>query len=128
MRADSQYPALVPVVQVQRRPQLVRPPDVLHQAEEDDQQLLDAQLAVVLGHGVLQHRHGQRDGNLTEEILLHLDLYLSLAEHGQAELVADLHPTPGWEDSVQEPVGAQLDEAGHPPALSVLPRHLTDKQ
>ena len=82
------------MVQVQRSPQLIAPPDVLHETEVDDQQLLDAQLTVVLGHGVLQHSGGQRDGNLAEKVLLHLDLDLCLTEDGEGELIADLQPAP----------------------------------
>ena len=93
-RQYSQDPPVVPVVQVQRGPQLIAPPDVLHQTEIDDQQLLDVQLTVVPGHGVLQHGGGQRDGNLAEQGLLHLDLDLCLAEDGETELVTDLDPAP----------------------------------
>ena len=85
---------MVPVVQVQGGPQSVCPTNVLHQAQVDDQELLYPQLTVVPGHGVLQHSGGEGDRDLTHEVSLYLDLYLSLTEHGQTELIAHLNPTP----------------------------------
>ena len=91
---QDENPAVIPVVEVQRGPQLLTAPNVLHQAEEDDEEFLYPQLVVVPRHGVLQHSSSQGDRDLTQQMFLHLDLDLGLAEHGETELVADLDPAP----------------------------------